>query len=555
MDCLDHLDAEFLVTLKRIQRCYTSLPKLLQVRVETWCGALAEESIGQAWRRTRNQYATLLLQAVQEGRLDDPFHQAPPAGPLPQLPSHVVLRLRRPSAAPATAPSEPRRAWDNILATFSAHRLVNAGIVVAPLSNRRSSSVGTNARNPVDASATDGSVARHKQVNAMDSKDDVQSGLSAAFVNVKVNSATAALNEAQPPTFSSPLIDVEHIKAQLDAERSARAAAQLECDKLRSDYEQLKAGCDFLRKENDSLQQQMLELRLTCDKEIASVIEAKERQLAELKAVHAQQLSDIEWRKALQVERPPLHHVLSETPALNNAASPSTYESFHTSLTPVNRARRRGLKTREDASPVVIHQSSEYPSPSARLALKNSRDDVLLTRGRPVNSARGAAVATDVTPQRNSVAVSESMRDARTALHGTAFSFAVSPVTPLSAMASPCKPPSSVATGTDPLSSVTDRRVTSSRQIPSDDDSDSDFQALSLSFIAASDGFQTHDKLQQGAAAGAAGDRGQPAAGASVDVIKGAHRHDSELQASSSSGDDSDASDDQDSRDWAGQLL
>ena len=121
---LDACDTVFLRHLTEIQKLYLALPRASQIRVEHWCMQLSFENTNDAWRRSRNQYAELLLRCVRKGALGPPFTHLPPSGPLPQLPSEVVLSLRAnrrvkaegpPVAAP---PRRPQGVWGGIFSSI-----------------------------------------------------------------------------------------------------------------------------------------------------------------------------------------------------------------------------------------------------------------------------------------------------------------------------------------------------------------------------------------------------------------------------------------------------
>eukprot|EP00741_Cyanophora_paradoxa_P021991 tig00021432_g21228.t1 len=88
------LDSQFHELLQETEERYTRLPKHLRIRVEQWAQKLAEPCEVVAWKKSRNAYAKLLLEAVIRGVLEEPFNSLPPTSQLPQAPSHLLVRTR-----------------------------------------------------------------------------------------------------------------------------------------------------------------------------------------------------------------------------------------------------------------------------------------------------------------------------------------------------------------------------------------------------------------------------------------------------------------------------
>lgn len=88
-------DEVFVQHLVDIEPLHARLPRGLAIRVARWVEKLSSEpATTDAWRRNRNLYSALLLQMLREDNLDEPFHQIPPAGPLPSLPTFLVRAAR-----------------------------------------------------------------------------------------------------------------------------------------------------------------------------------------------------------------------------------------------------------------------------------------------------------------------------------------------------------------------------------------------------------------------------------------------------------------------------
>lgn len=91
---IDSSDRIFLNYLKEISQTYRVLPKSLRLRTEKWVEKLTQTGSNPTWKKHRNSYAKLLLNAVVLRSLTDPFHTNPPDGPLPTFPSHLKCNLK-----------------------------------------------------------------------------------------------------------------------------------------------------------------------------------------------------------------------------------------------------------------------------------------------------------------------------------------------------------------------------------------------------------------------------------------------------------------------------
>lgn len=105
------LEVSFLVMVKEIERNYQSLSKQLKIRIEKWIVKLVTSGVeNYVWRKSRNEYAKLLLHMVLLKRLSDPFHILPPDGQLHQFPGYLSSSNYHNKAADANQISF----WDEI---------------------------------------------------------------------------------------------------------------------------------------------------------------------------------------------------------------------------------------------------------------------------------------------------------------------------------------------------------------------------------------------------------------------------------------------------------
>lgn len=89
------LDRLFLDCLVEIQKSYVNISKSLRLRVEKWCEKLVGAGgSNRMWKKTRNDYAKLLLGMICSNRFSEPFHTTPPDGPLPTFPTYLKTRLK-----------------------------------------------------------------------------------------------------------------------------------------------------------------------------------------------------------------------------------------------------------------------------------------------------------------------------------------------------------------------------------------------------------------------------------------------------------------------------
>jgi hypothetical protein len=77
-----------------------SLPKIERRRAERWIEKLHGPSGGAppcnaAWAKNRNEYAALLVDAIDRRDFRDPFHRGPPDGALGNLAPHLRIRIPR----------------------------------------------------------------------------------------------------------------------------------------------------------------------------------------------------------------------------------------------------------------------------------------------------------------------------------------------------------------------------------------------------------------------------------------------------------------------------
>ena len=76
-----------------MEKLYWRLAKHDRIRVEAWATKLSEDCFNVDWKRNRNAYARLLLDMVKNEKFGEPFDVFPRAGPLPQMPGHLVRRI------------------------------------------------------------------------------------------------------------------------------------------------------------------------------------------------------------------------------------------------------------------------------------------------------------------------------------------------------------------------------------------------------------------------------------------------------------------------------
>lgn len=91
----DVLDRLFFECLTEIQKSYSKFPKQIRLRIEKWCEKLAGSGgSNKIWRRSRNDYAKLLLGMIVSNKFSEPFHVMPQDGPLPTFPSYLKPKLK-----------------------------------------------------------------------------------------------------------------------------------------------------------------------------------------------------------------------------------------------------------------------------------------------------------------------------------------------------------------------------------------------------------------------------------------------------------------------------
>ena len=89
------LDRLFMDCLVEIQKSYVKLSKQLRLRIEKWCEKLSNSGGSNLiWRKSRNDYARLLLGMIISNKFSEPFHMMPPDGPLPTFPSSLKSQLK-----------------------------------------------------------------------------------------------------------------------------------------------------------------------------------------------------------------------------------------------------------------------------------------------------------------------------------------------------------------------------------------------------------------------------------------------------------------------------
>lgn len=91
----DSLDTTFLDCLREIEKSYITLPKPLRLRTEKWCEKLMSTGKNRVWRKSRNDYAKMLLGMIISKHLSEPFHAFPPDGPLSAFPFHLRPKLKQ----------------------------------------------------------------------------------------------------------------------------------------------------------------------------------------------------------------------------------------------------------------------------------------------------------------------------------------------------------------------------------------------------------------------------------------------------------------------------
>jgi hypothetical protein len=91
----DNIDRAFFHCLKEIEISYTSLPKILRLRIEKWVEKFITVGYNLVWKKNRNMYAKLLLSMIISKSLSDPFHCSPAEGdPLPPFPSYLIPKFK-----------------------------------------------------------------------------------------------------------------------------------------------------------------------------------------------------------------------------------------------------------------------------------------------------------------------------------------------------------------------------------------------------------------------------------------------------------------------------
>jgi hypothetical protein len=91
----EFLERNFVECLMEIQKSYVNIPKHLRLRTEKWCEKLVSSGgTNRIWKKTRNDYAKLLLGMVCSNHFMEPFHSMPPDGPLAPFPTHLKTKLK-----------------------------------------------------------------------------------------------------------------------------------------------------------------------------------------------------------------------------------------------------------------------------------------------------------------------------------------------------------------------------------------------------------------------------------------------------------------------------
>lgn len=89
------MDKGFDDCIKEIESNYVSFPKVNRIRIEKWVEKLVmSTSSNLKWRKHRDLYARYLLSLVISKRLDEPFTQLPPDGPLPSFPVEKIYKCK-----------------------------------------------------------------------------------------------------------------------------------------------------------------------------------------------------------------------------------------------------------------------------------------------------------------------------------------------------------------------------------------------------------------------------------------------------------------------------
>ncbi|KIY96007.1 hypothetical protein MNEG_11955 [Monoraphidium neglectum] len=89
------LDEQFLRLAITLEKRLALLDRHARVRVQAWLKKLRQETSNHTWKRSRNQYARLLLEQLRAGVLEPPFHLFPPEGALPTLALFLTSRRGR----------------------------------------------------------------------------------------------------------------------------------------------------------------------------------------------------------------------------------------------------------------------------------------------------------------------------------------------------------------------------------------------------------------------------------------------------------------------------
>eukprot|EP00762_Andalucia_godoyi_P004321 ANDGO_05510.mRNA.1 hypothetical protein len=87
------IDERFLHYRKAIESSISSLDKPLQIRCQKWMEKLKEPVRNVSWKKTRNDYAKLLLLQVKTKELTEPFDKLPKSEELPNLPLFLRVRI------------------------------------------------------------------------------------------------------------------------------------------------------------------------------------------------------------------------------------------------------------------------------------------------------------------------------------------------------------------------------------------------------------------------------------------------------------------------------
>ncbi len=79
------LDQQFFYMLKLIQIEKETKQKYIQIRVDLWIQKLCVSTNHNLWKKSRNQYAALLVINLERNYFESPFNKSPPEGFLKKL--------------------------------------------------------------------------------------------------------------------------------------------------------------------------------------------------------------------------------------------------------------------------------------------------------------------------------------------------------------------------------------------------------------------------------------------------------------------------------------